>query len=403
MTKPLNIHQKLKTKLFKDVVSLLDKNEVPFWLDFDTLLGVWGAKKGMDLGCEKDIYLSVDQKNLTILQNALKKLGFLYRVHSFLNRSRRKWLPGSTITLGVLYSWGKKDFSNKVLISIKYKQENEFRWVDIRNCKHISSKYFDKLDKLEFDGNTYNIPSQTDDYLKYRYGDWQSIPENWIPQIDDGALANDNLIHSIAVNKIEGEIPVKKIKLQDSNNLPRMKEMLLFTIDMLQKHNIPFWIEAGTLLGIIRDGDLIPWDYDADISIPAEYSDKAAALRYKFLPHYIIRKKKIKTYNRCWVPGDTRVVKIKTSWEKLQQVNFHIDLFCVYKVNDKYHWVDSGVLKRVDAKFFDTQGEIVWEGRKISIPAHAEEYLSLRYGNWQTPDKSYIAELHDGAIAERGF
>lgn len=403
MVKQLNIHQKLKTKLFRDVVSLLDKNKVPFWLDFDTLLGVWGTKNGMDLGCEKDIYLSVDQKHLTILQNALKKPGVLYRVHSYLNRSRRKWLPGSVITLGVLNSWGKKDFSNKVLISIKYKQKNEFRWVDIRNCKHINSKYFDKLDKFEFDGKTYNIPSQTDEYLNHRYGNWQSIPQNWMTQIDDGTLAKDSLIRSTYVNKIENEIPVEKIKLQDSNNLPRMKEMLLFTIDQLQKNNIPFWIEAGTLLGIVRDGDLIPWDYDADISIPAEYSDKAAALRYKFFPRYIVLKRKIKTYNRCWVPGETRVVKIKTSWEKLQQVNFHIDLFCVYKVNDKYHWVDSGVLKCVDEKFFDTLEEIVWEGRKIPVPAHTEEYLSLRYGNWKIPDKNYIAEIHDGAIAERGF
>jgi phosphorylcholine metabolism protein LicD len=354
----LTIQQKLKTKLFKDVIKLLNKAKVPFWLDFDTLLGVWSTKIGKDLSRERNIYISIEEKHL---QTA---------------------------------------YSFKVVISIKYRHNNEFRWIDIRNCKHITEKYYSKLDEIESGGNTYNIPSETDEYLNYRYCNWKSIPENWMHQIDDGTLASDDLIQSVPIQAIERKITKENIKLVDSNNHNRMKKMLLFTIDQLQKHNIPFWLEAGTLLGIYRDGDLIPWDYDSDISIPAEYVDKVATLRYKFFPSYIIRKRPI--INR-WIPGDTRVVKIKTTWEKLLQVNFHIDLFCVYKVNNKYRWVDSGVLKEVDAKFFDTQDYINWEGRKIAIPAHTEEYLSLRYGNWQIPSKSYIAGLHDGAIVERGF
>lgn len=396
----LSIHKKFKTKLFKDVVKLLNKAQVPFWLDFDTLLGVWSAKKDQDLSHEKDIYLSIDQKHLKILQNALKEIGFLYRVHSFVNRSGRKWLPGKVITLGIFNSWKQTAYSFKVVISIKYRQNNKFRWINIRNCKHIDNKYFDKIDEIEFEGHTYNIPSETDEYLNFRYGNWQMIPNNWMHQIDDGAMAKDSLIQSVPIQPIEKTIIKKDVKLHERNNHFRMKKMLLFTIDQLQKNNIPFWLEAGTLLGIYRDGDLIAWDYDADISIPAEYSDKVAVLRYKYFPRYIIRKRPI--FSR-WIPGDTRVVKVKTTWEKLQQVNFHIDLFCVYKVNDKYRWVDSGVLKQVDAKFFDTQDYIEWEERKIPVPAHTEEYLSLRYGNWQIPSKSYNAGFHDGAIAERGF
>lgn len=396
----LSIHKKFKTKLFKDLVKLLNKAQIPFWLDSDTLLGVWSVQKEQDLSREKDIYISVDQKHLQILQNALRKIGFLYRVHSFVNRSGRKWLPGKVITLGIFNSWKQTAYSFKVVISIKYRQNNKFRWINIRNCKHITDKYYNKLDKIEFEGKTYNIPSETDEYLNFRYGNWQMIPNNWMHQIDDGALASDDLIQSVPAKTIEITNTKENIKLHERNNHFRMKKMLLFTIDQLQKNNIPFWLEAGTLLGIYRDGDLIAWDYDADISIPAEYSDKVAALRYKYFPRYIIRKRPI--FSR-WIPGDIRVVKVKTTWEKLQQVNFHIDLFCVYKVNDKYRWVDSGVLKQVDAKFFDTQEYVKWKGRKIPVPAHTEEYLSLRYGNWQIPSKSYNAGLHDGAIAERGF
>ncbi len=400
MVKQFDIRQKLKTKLFKDVVKLFNKEKVPFWLDFDTLLGVWSTKKGEDLSREKNIYISIDQKYLRILQDTLKKTSFLYRIHSFTNRSGRKWIPGKIITLGIINSWKQTAYSFKIVISIKYKQNSKFRWIDIRNCKHIDSKYFDKFDKIEFSGNWYNIPTKTDEYLNYIYGNWQSIPENWMHQINDGTLVPDDLIQAVPTRTIEGKISKENIKLHDSNNHSRMKRMLLFTIDQLQKNNIPFWLDAGTLLGIYRDGDLIAWDYDADISIPAEYSDQVTALKYTFFPQYIVRKRPI--FSR-WIPGETRVVKVKTTWEKLLQVNFHIDLFCVYKVDDKYRWVDSGVLKQVDAKFFNTQDYVQWEGRKIPIPAHSEEYLSLRYGNWRIPYKNYNAGLHDGAIVERGF
>ena len=37
--------------------------------------------------------------------------------------------------------------------------------------------------------------------------------------------------------------------------------------DILNSNNIPYWICHGTLLGIIRDSQLIPWDHDIDIFV----------------------------------------------------------------------------------------------------------------------------------------
>ncbi len=396
----LGIKRKLRTKLFRDIVRALNQDNIPFWLDFDTLLGVWSEKNGKDLSREKNIHLAIDSEYLSILQKSLKKIGIFYRVYSFPNRSGRKWITGNVIALGIFNSWKQTAYSFKVIITIKYKFENEYRWVQNRNCKQISANYYNLLENLEIDGKTYKIPADTDKYLNTIYGNWKTISEEWMHQINDGTIAKDSIIQTISSQVVERKINEEKIKLHDSDNHLRMKKMLLFTIDQLQKKNIPFWIEAGTLLGIYRNGDLIPWDYDADLSIPAEYADKVASLRYRFFPKYIIRKRFIQ--NR-WLPGTTRVVKVKTAWEKLQQVNFHIDLFCVYKVDNKYRWVDSGVLKQVDKKFFDTQDFISWEGREIPIPSHTEEYLTLRYGNWRKPDKFYNAGIHDGAIVERGF
>jgi phosphorylcholine metabolism protein LicD len=39
------------------------------------------------------------------------------------------------------------------------------------------------------------------------------------------------------------------------------------TIEILKKNRINYWICHGTLLGIIRDDQLLPWDNDIDIGI----------------------------------------------------------------------------------------------------------------------------------------
>lgn len=42
--------------------------------------------------------------------------------------------------------------------------------------------------------------------------------------------------------------------------------------DVCQKHDIPYQLAWGSLLGAVRDGGQIPWDYDVDVFVP--YKDK---------------------------------------------------------------------------------------------------------------------------------
>jgi len=46
----------------------------------------------------------------------------------------------------------------------------------------------------------------------------------------------------------------------------KIREMLRNIIPILNINKVRYWVDCGTLLGIIREGDIIKWDHDGDIS-----------------------------------------------------------------------------------------------------------------------------------------
>ncbi len=50
----------------------------------------------------------------------------------------------------------------------------------------------------------------------------------------------------------------------------RIMELMVILDKVCDRLHMEYWIEGGTLLGAVRDGSLIPWDDDADVSMKVE-------------------------------------------------------------------------------------------------------------------------------------
>ncbi|TMW57186.1 hypothetical protein Poli38472_003111 [Pythium oligandrum] len=62
----------------------------------------------------------------------------------------------------------------------------------------------------------------------------------------------------------------------------QMSELLTKTTQILQRNNVEYWLDKGTLLGVHRDHGLIPWEYDVDLGVMNTTCAEISALKSEF-------------------------------------------------------------------------------------------------------------------------
>jgi hypothetical protein len=73
----------------------------------------------------------------------------------------------------------------------------------------------------------------------------------------------------------------------------RMLDILTEVDKICKKHNIPYWLAGGTLLGAVRHGGFIPWDDDLDIELMREdYLKLIPLLRRELSKEFVVQTNK---------------------------------------------------------------------------------------------------------------
>lgn len=215
-----------------------------------------------------------------------------------------------------------------------------------------------------------------------------------------------------------------------------------------EKDGIEYYLAFGSLLGFIRDGDMIPWDSDIDVLLPIDQLDKLMnALRmsldeaYYFVsstinpkyPNYMTRicKKGLNSdivhLDILYLLGaaDSREEnqKMQSEIKKLIHLREEKLVKVIRKENGKIHFYFRGIGKKVrllglplkkihrqieeicnrypyreaenyitlghgaeyfPACIFESGKELTWRTGKVIVPKDYERFLEIRYGNYES-------------------
>ncbi len=176
-------------------------------------------------------------------------------------------------------------------------------------------------------------------------------------------------------------------------------EILKEVTDVLDKNGIEYWLEGGTLLGVVRENRLLPWDNDMDISIKEDYYDKFIEI----LPQLnklnrSVRVRKFTKDNEPFQKGVSRIVKVRNKKMYFFKGEVTLDIFIKFKKDDEYFWQVGKKKKSVPSYFYDELIEYAFDGKQYLIPKAYEAYLTFRYGDWKIPVKEWDTFNDDKAV-----
>ncbi|XP_064608597.1 ribitol 5-phosphate transferase FKRP-like, partial [Liolophura sinensis] len=157
--------------------------------------------------------------------------------------------------------------------------------------------------------------------------------------------------------------------------LKALRETVQYLFDILEEHDVRYWLEGGSLLGAVRHKDIIPWDYDVDIGIYKEDIAKCEPLA-KCAKESFIDEQGFK-WEQAVEGGFFRV-------QYSEYNHMHVDIFPFYSQNGlmtKDTWIKG---HRQDTKFperfLKPLTKIEFAGIEASAPNNIKEFLEYKFG-----------------------
>ena len=170
-----------------------------------------------------------------------------------------------------------------------------------------------------------------------------------------------------------------------------MVELASFVDELLTRHGILHWVDYGTLLGAVREGQLIAWDEDVDFGILAVDVEAVRALRSEIEA----------AGHRLDLDEYPNVIRIQLS--KANQI--HVDLFTwqecdgrlAHRADATWDWPGMQDRSAFPRTYLEPTEEVLLRGRPYPAPSPVHAFLrEHRYGEgYMTPVRTTLSSrLH---------
>jgi hypothetical protein len=167
------------------------------------------------------------------------------------------------------------------------------------------------------------------------------------------------------------------VKIREKYLHPELHDILTKVISKFNEHDIKYWVDYGSLLGIIRDGDVIKHDYDTDICVHPDNINLEKKI-FQIVnelghPYYL-------EYN----PFSIFIYRIRKRLPKPLDmfVQPYTDIYGI-KLNNNMYEDATG---KIPVEFVGETKKIEWNGLQVSVPEKIHDSLVWRYGeNYRTP------------------
>lgn len=207
---------------------------------------------------------------------------------------------------------------------------------------------------------------------------------------------------SILVKKSSGGEILKSESLQSAKIEPPNSEnsfdprkasrALSDLTKMANEKNTPIFLVSGTLLGYVRNGQLLSHDKDIDVGIVGWANQYALCMALQESGLFTLSSQFLKGHETLCIPIKHNATGI---W---------IDVFVYHERENK--WVTGvdfffGYRQEFEFTPFELE-DIEFLDVVMKAPADSEKNLTENYGNWRIPDATYLSHLESPSTIGKG-
>jgi hypothetical protein len=173
------------------------------------------------------------------------------------------------------------------------------------------------------------------------------------------------------------------------------KNVLEEGCEVLKGLGLNYWLSAGTALGLYRDKGFIPHDTDIDIGIcfNESFVNKNQGIIGDIIKNF---------YGKGFeLLRAMSYVDFPSQLAFINKEGIPLDIYFFYDIghdNVVLNYNEEGILWKLKSMVNDMD-TITFEGKEYPVPTPIEDYLTHRYGKWQTPKTAKDIWTNDVAKA----